>query len=82
MIEVEDKEKLIESLITLLGDEDGAVVETARNKLLEIGAGAIPILRDGLKEQPVRTRLRLRQIIEWMKTDPLNKHLPPAKKAS
>lgn len=78
---MENEEELIRSLITLLGDEDGDVVKTARNELLKIGARSIPFLREQLPDQPIHIRLRLRQVINWMKTDPLNRSLPPAKKA-
>lgn len=78
---MESNKQLIESLITLLGDEDRDVVDTARSKLLEIGAGAVPVIRENISDQPIHIRLRLRQIVNWIKTDPLNRHLPPAKKA-
>lgn len=77
---MESNDKLVESLVTLLGDEDSDVVKTARSKLLEMGTSIIPTLRKNLDERPIHLRLRIRQVINWLKTDPLNRHLPSATK--
>lgn len=79
---MEKRQRLIEALITLLGDDDGTVVKEAREKLLSMGRQVIPHLREGLSEYPLPIRIRLRQVIQWLDTDPRKKYLPPVSRVS
>jgi hypothetical protein len=77
---VESNHELVKSLVTLMGDEDGEVVASARKKLLRMGSSVIPALREHIADRPIHVKLRVKQVINWLKTDPLNRHLPPARK--
>ncbi|MFP4687700.1 MAG: transglutaminase family protein, partial [bacterium] len=63
--------KTISALLTLLGDEDRYIAQTAEQKLLEIGPAAIPELRSRYEGQPLTTKVRLRDIINQLQPSDL-----------
>ena len=59
-------------MITLLGDEDGNIKEIARNKLLEYGESASPLLKEAaFNDYEGRVRIEAQAILEELRLEAL-----------
>lgn len=59
---------LIEALLTLLDDEDETIAGSAQRKLHELGTEVIPELEEHLQDQPLRVKMRAREVMSQLKT--------------
>jgi len=63
---MEEKNELIEALLTLLDDEDEDVAGSAQKKLRELGHDAIPEIEEHLQDQPLKVKLRAREVMSQL----------------
>lgn len=52
--------------MTLLGDEDQSVVESARQRIMEIGRSVLPELKKQYENQPLPVKLRMKDLISQL----------------
>ncbi|MFB6355920.1 MAG: transglutaminase family protein [bacterium] len=63
--------QLVEALVTLLSDDDESVAQTAQNKLIELGADVIPDLEEHLDDQPLKVKIRAREVMNQLESKTL-----------
>ncbi|MGM0381802.1 MAG: transglutaminase family protein [bacterium] len=62
-----DKQTDISALMTLLGDEDQEVVQSVRNRIMEMGAPILPELKEQYEKQPLPVKLKMKDIMARLK---------------
>lgn len=63
---MEENNDLIEALLTLLDDEDDVIAGSAQKKLRELGHDAIPEIEEHLQDQPLKVKLRAREVMSQL----------------
>lgn len=63
---MQDTSSTVDALLTLLGDEDSQIVNTAEKQLLEMGDNVLPFLKARLSSQPRPVKSRVKNILEQL----------------